>query len=144
MDDDGTFELLDAGPNQTTPYTDWNFEVMPTVSVRVTDDDGAQDEASHTATFPPMAFVSADPSFGFPPLEVEFDASSSFDPDGGLIVQYDWDLDDDGTYELIDQGPVVNETFETPGSYEVWVRVTDDEGEVGEGPGFVFVQEPTS
>jgi hypothetical protein len=143
LDDDGTYEIIDGGPTQTTPYTDWEFTELPTAWVRVTDDDGAQDETSHTATFPPFAEVFPTPNFVPSPVDVTWDATPSWDPDGGSIVQYDWDLNYDGLFEIIDGGPTQVVPYESDGSYNITVRVTDDEGEVGVADGFLFLTTPT-
>lgn len=63
---------------------------------------------------------------------IELDASGSFDPDGGLIENYEWDLNNDGVYgDTYDSGtdshPVIS--FDSEGTYPVNLRVTDDEGD---------------
>lgn len=63
---------------------------------------------------------------------VEFDASGSYDPDGGSIVSYEWDFDGDGTYgDAYDSGTDINPTitFSEQGTQEVDLLVTDDEAE---------------
>ncbi|MFH1675956.1 MAG: PKD domain-containing protein [bacterium] len=62
---------------------------------------------------------------------IEFDASGSYDPDGGSIVSYEWDFDGDGTYgdpynAGTDENPI--KIFTDFGTYEIDVLVTDDEG----------------
>jgi len=62
----------------------------------------------------------------FSPQEGEpvvFDASSST-PDGGNIVNYEWDFGD--SYK--DSGKIVTHTYATPGNYIVTLNVTDSEG----------------
>ncbi len=64
--------------------------------------------------------------------DIEFDASASYDPDGGSIVSYEWDFDGDGTYgDAYDSGTDVNPTlkFNYAGTFDVDVRVTDDESD---------------
>jgi PKD repeat protein len=56
---------------------------------------------------------------------ITFDASSSYDPDGGTIVSYEWDFGD-GTS---DTGQIVTHAYDAAGSYFVTLTVTDDEGE---------------
>ena len=139
MDNDGTFETTNGGPTQDMDYFDWEFLTVPVVGVRVTDDDGAQDETYASTLFPPLGIVLPTPSFGSAPLDVTWDASTSWDPDGGSIVQYDFDLDGDDTYEYIDQGPTLLVPYSVSGFYMIQVRVTDDEGEIGYGYGSIFV-----
>lgn len=75
----------------------------------------------------PTAAISADPTEGEPPLDVEFDASESSDLDGE-IVRYEWDFEGDGTYEA-DTGATatIGHNYPSPGAYPATVRVTDDQ-----------------
>lgn len=73
------------------------------------------------------ASFDATPDSGEIPLTVQFDASASYDPDGE-IVAYDWDMDNDGRYDDA-EGEEVEYTFEQEGSFEVSLRVTDNNGE---------------
>lgn len=56
---------------------------------------------------------------------VTFDASASFDVDG-RIVAYVWDFDGDGSPDA--EGVVVEHVFAEPGTYDVTLTVTDDDG----------------
>jgi len=71
------------------------------------------------------ALFTIDPSEGRVPLEVIFDASESFDPDGE-IVMYEWDFDGNGDFE--GEGEVTTYTYETAGEYEASLRLTDSNG----------------
>ena len=70
----------------------------------------------------PVASFLANPTSGLAPLEVYFDASGSNDPDGS-IVSYEWNYGD-GT----DSGVTTIHTYNTPGTYNVILTVTDDNG----------------
>ena len=70
---------------------------------------------------PPRASFTATPDSGQAPLEVEFDASASHDPDG-TITAYDWDFGDGGT----GSGATVSHAYEEPGSYTAQLTVTDN------------------
>jgi len=73
-----------------------------------------------------------------PPCTVIFDATSST----GNIVSFDWDFGDGNTAE----GPIVEHTFEDPGTYEVSLVVTDDSGSTDEAMKTIVVgsgTEPT-
>jgi PKD repeat protein len=64
---------------------------------------------------------------------IVFDGSQSYDPDNDPpatdgIVQFEWDWDNDGTYEELWTEPEAKHTWLTPGTYYVQLRVTDDEG----------------
>ncbi|MFG1685233.1 beta-propeller fold lactonase family protein [Nonomuraea sp. NPDC049269] len=58
-------------------------------------------------------------------LEARFDASTSSDPDGN-VVRYDWAFGD-GTV-LRDGGPRPTHRFPAPGTYQVTLVITDDQG----------------
>lgn len=62
---------------------------------------------------------------------LKFDASLSYDLDGE-IVQYAWDLNSDGIFELVAMEPVVYKRYKDPGIYRVTLRVTDEWGGSGE------------
>ncbi len=131
LDGDGTFDF-DTG---TTPTTNANFtqvgEYHP--SVRVTDNDSLSDTATVTITVLepnvlPVAAITSDFTTGVAPLSVTLDASTSTDSDG-TIVNYEWDLMGDGTFEL-DTSEVSSFSYiyTVNGIYNPAVRVTDDRG----------------
>jgi len=68
--------------------------------------------------------------------EVNFDASSSFDPDGE-ITSYLWDFGDDNTSEEIT--PV--HIYSTVGTYTVTLTVTDDQGDTGSDSCIITVED---
>ncbi|OLE23037.1 MAG: hypothetical protein AUG44_23225 [Actinobacteria bacterium 13_1_20CM_3_71_11] len=64
---------------------------------------------------------------------VRLDASGSFAPGGGLITRYEWDFDNDGTYDASNTDPVLTHVYHsTVGPQliltKVGLRVTDDHG----------------
>ncbi len=71
----------------------------------------------------PAATASPNPQFAEEP--VTFDDDGSSDPDGGIIEKYEWDWNNDGTYEA--EGAHVQHTWTSAGTYTVQFRVTDDE-----------------
>ncbi|HET6998394.1 MAG TPA: PQQ-dependent sugar dehydrogenase [Solirubrobacterales bacterium] len=72
----------------------------------------------------PVARLTASPEWGPTPLEdVELDASSSSDPNGEPL-SFEWDLDDNGTFET-DGGEKRTQTFFGSDNDEVAVRVSD-------------------
>ena len=73
------------------------------------------------------AYFTASPEGGELPLEVHFDATGSYDPDGE-IVSYEWDFDGDGSFDD-GEGEEIDHTFTQEGDYEVSLRVTDNSGE---------------
>ena len=60
---------------------------------------------------------------------MEFNASQSYDPDGGIIVTYKWDFESDGTIDAY--GMVVVHKYTSSGTYNVTLTIIDDEGQVG-------------
>ncbi|MBT7483751.1 PKD domain-containing protein, partial [Candidatus Peregrinibacteria bacterium] len=73
------------------------------------------------------AHFDAYPTSGAIPLTVSFDATESSDPDGE-IVEYEWDLDGDGSFDDGDELEM-EYTYEQYGTYTVKLRVTDNNGE---------------
>ncbi|MEZ5339181.1 MAG: PKD domain-containing protein [bacterium] len=132
FDGDGVADFVD-----NLPTVDYTFTENSTFNVSVTIEDNDGGRASKQATvivtngagnWPPSARISAVPVKGAPPLDVQFDGGLSFDPDG-VIVRYEWDLNDDGTYER-DTGASarISNVFNESKAYNVWLRVTDDSG----------------
>jgi PKD repeat protein len=75
----------------------------------------------------PTAVASADPLTGDSPLIVTFSAEESTDPDG-KIVRWQWDFENDGTYDWSSttSGTVTHEY--AAGEYTAKLLVTDDDG----------------
>jgi len=57
---------------------------------------------------------------------ISLDASGSFDPDGEIVL-FEWDLDNDGEFDDA-TGPTTDVTFDSPGTFTIGLKVTDDEG----------------
>ena len=68
----------------------------------------------------PIALFTADPAEGIAPLTVQFDASTSYDPDG-TIRSYDWLFGDGGT----GSGMYASHTYTIAGTYTVTLTVKD-------------------
>lgn len=76
--------------------------------------------------FPPVANFTIDRTPALIGQNVVFDADSSVDRDGD-IVKYEWDLNNDGIYEVRSTAiTVANRVFATPGTHPVRLRVTDN------------------
>jgi PKD repeat protein len=73
---------------------------------------------------PPVACFSAFPTSGNAPLDVNFDASCSYDPEN-LGLTYSWTFGDGGS----DTGVAPFYTYYTPGSYSARLTVTDNLGQ---------------
>ena len=78
----------------------------------------------------PTARFTATPSTGPAPLTVNFNAAASTDPDLDAL-DFDWDLDGNGSYEIVDGGATRSTTYTTAGTRVVGLRVRDAFG--GEG-----------
>lgn len=101
-----------------------------TVTLTVTDNDLAASTYSKNITaapsepdmHPPIAFFNAQPSQGYVPLTVDFDASGSTDSDG-VIINYAWDFGDGhaGT------GMETSHQYTSPAIYVVTLTVTDND-----------------
>lgn len=72
---------------------------------------------------PPSAYLSTNATQGTAPLAINFDGSSSSDPDGE-ITDYQWNFGDGET----GRGRKVQHVYKNPGSYTATLTVTDDDG----------------
>jgi len=79
-----------------------------------------------SANQPPVAVATANPTNGSAPLTVNFNGTSSSDPDGDAIT-YAWDLDGDGLYDDSTAAQTTY-TYTQGGSYTTRLRVTDSRG----------------
>ncbi len=99
-----------------------------TVSLTVTDNEGATDTAATTATISDIVNQppSADPDGPYSASVnemIQFDGSGSTDPDG-TIVSYDWDFGDGNA----GTGMSPTHSYAMAGTYVVSLTVTDDKG----------------
>lgn len=88
----------------------------------------AQVVISVAANTPPIADLKANPTSGNAPLNVRFDASGSYDPDfSDTIASYTFRFGD-GSADLTTGAPVVNHTYQVPGTYAARLVVKDSRG----------------
>jgi len=78
---------------------------------------------------PPVADADIHPIWQLPGGPIEFVDRGSYDPDGGAIVKYEWDWDNDAIFD--EEGASASHTWDSVGTYYVQFRVTDDEGDTG-------------
>jgi PKD repeat protein len=83
----------------------------------------------------PIAVMTYSPSVTFTDEVVQFDASSSYDPDG-TIESYSWDFGDGNTAT----GANVIHSYEENGEYAITLTVTDNEGLVSGKTGIQLVK----
>lgn len=77
----------------------------------------------------PIAIIGADPISGEAPLDVQFSGSSSFDPDGTIIL-FEWNFDDGS---VVESGQSPSHEFGTGGTFNVLLTVTDNFGKKDTG-----------
>jgi hypothetical protein len=145
IDNDGTFDLTTVPPVCTATvvggYPDTGSDYSQVVVLRVTDNDGITDDDSSlvnitTGNLPPVADPGG-PYLGAIGEAITLDGSGSFDPNAGEptcgdIVQYEWDLDGNGTFETDGGGsPTYVYTWTTAYNGDIGLRVTDDCGAQG-------------
>jgi PKD repeat protein len=110
-----------------------------TARLTVTDDDGAKDLTIQTIQVHQAAITAsfvANPTSGESPLSVDFDASSSFDPDGESIT-YAWRFGDGAT----GNGVVAGHTYYTAGIYAVLLTVRNGSGDQDQATATIAVSE---
>lgn len=76
----------------------------------------------------PIPVMQATPSSGTAPLTVQFNASQSYDTDPGDTLTFLWDLEGDGHFHAENSGVTQSFTYTTPGTYNVRLQVTDNNG----------------
>ncbi|MBN1348827.1 PKD domain-containing protein [candidate division KSB1 bacterium] len=113
--------------NPTHTYTD---NKTYTVTVKVTDKDGGMGQAQTTAN---ISNANPVPNAGGPytgriqqPVAL---TGSANDPGTDDTHTYQWDTNNDGSYDL--NGQSVNAYFSSPGNHTVKLKVTDDDGGSG-------------
>ncbi len=102
-----------------------------TITLIVTDSDGGTDSDSATviiASTPPTADAGG-PYSGDEGTPIAVDGTASTDV-GGTIVQWEWDCDSDGTYDVVSIAGVGSTCeYADEGNFVVTLRVTDDDGD---------------
>ena len=111
------------------------------ITLTVTDDKGKTASTSNTIVIrenlSPTASFSATPTTGEAPLTVAFDASTSADPDGS-ITSYTWNFGDGASGSEVR----TSRTYNTPGTFNITLTVTDDKEKTGFATQTIYVSEP--
>jgi PKD repeat protein len=88
---------------------------------------------------PPVARIATGRRTGTAPVALTFDGSTSFDVDGDPL-SYEWRFTLDGTLYAMASDSVISQTFDTPGTYQVTLTVSDGRGGSSTaGPEFVTI-----
>jgi PKD repeat protein/KaiC/GvpD/RAD55 family RecA-like ATPase len=124
----GYFWDFGDGTNTTSMTTNHSYQDNGnyTVSLTVTDDDGATDSTNSSKTVhnkPPAASFIKSPETAYTAQSTAFNASDSYDPDG-TIMEYFWDFGDG----INATGIIVNHAYTENGTYTVTLTVTDNDG----------------
>ena len=132
---DGIYDWSSATSGNTT----YNYTTVGTYQAvfRVTDDNGLTDTATAATTVvragppgSPTATASATPTSGNAPLTVNFNGTAT-DPDNAIVL-YEWDFDNDGTYEWSSAASGnTSHTYNAAGTHVASFRVTDETGYTG-------------
>ncbi|MFD1686725.1 malectin domain-containing carbohydrate-binding protein [Halobellus litoreus] len=125
--DDGTLDLTITDVSDDNSANLFAIEVLEATG-------GAANQA-------PNASVTASATDVETGQSIDFDASGSNDPDGS-IASYEWDFDGDGTTDAT--GAQASHAFQSAGTYQVNLTVTDDDGAIASTQQTVSVSEPTS
>ena len=129
-DNDGVYDEEGADVYHSWETTDTQY-----IQFRVTDDQMETGELAEPLTINienalPTAVAEANQATAFTDEPIDFDASESHDNDcgGESIVLYEWDWENDGEFDGLPQvKPFDSHAYDSPGVYEVMLRVTDDE-----------------
>jgi len=112
-----------TGVTTSNSYTE---DGVYTVTLTVTDDDGDIGSANSTITVsnrPPVASFTESATMVLTGETIQFDASSSYDPDG-TISSYLWSFGDGST----GTGKIVDHWYADDGTYTVTLTVVDNDG----------------
>ena len=149
VDRDGTVHVADAGRDRVVSFaadgaTSWGalpafagVTALATdcrASVYVVDAGRGLVRRFGRAGAPPPPCAAPVASFVATPAPVVagepvlLDASAS-DDDDGTVTRWDWDLDDDGCFEVSRAAATLTRAFDAAGTVPVTLRVTDDDGQ---------------
>lgn len=123
----GRFVISSAGSHGTPQLERRRIEMSPRVGIGQSVGTGPNFGPGTSLSQSPIPRFVIRPGVPQTGETVDFDASGSSDPDGS-ITTYEWDFDDDGSFEQTHSNPTAFYTFTSPGSHNVTLRVTDNAG----------------
>jgi PKD repeat protein len=139
LDNDGAYD--DATGNEATKQ--FFLVGTYTVGLQVMDNEGEIDTATKTVTVSQAPNDPPSAAFRFAPASPKTNETITFTSeatdDGGIALE-EWDLDNDGAYDMT--GSEIQFAYPTPDSYTVRLRVTDDKGARSSTTKTVTVSEP--
>ena len=143
----GTKSLSLSGLTYSTTYKIWVNATDPTGSGNYTrnwytfttknssDGDGGGSDGAEIPNKKPIANASAGaPYQGFVNIEILFDGSASYDPDG-TITKYEWSFGDNTT--ATEATPT--HTYQKEGNYTVTLTVTDNNGNTSQNTTYALI-----
>jgi PKD repeat protein len=132
FDGDGTYDFSSPGAGSTPHDYTAAGSFYPTL--RVTDDAGLATTsqlnvaaANPGGSGPAPNMTYNPPDGGAAPLVVQFDGSTSTDADG-TIVDYAWDFDGDGVWDIHGAETMPQHTYPNAGTFYPRLRVIDNDG----------------
>ena len=138
------------GASATGATTTHAYRLRGSYVVRLTvrDPDNASTQAALTVNItdvavnrPPVAIIGTGPRSGSAPTSITFDGRGSYDPDDDPIA-FEWEFELNGDIVDTRDGALITQVFDTVGTYEVRLRVTDNDGaESMDGPEMVQIVE---
>jgi YD repeat-containing protein len=142
LDGNGSYETSTG----TTPTVTKAYATPGTyqIGLRVTDNEGSTATATSPLTVqqPPTASFTLSPNPSQQGQTVTFNGAASSDPDG-TVVKYEWDLDGNGTFETnTGTTPTTTKSYPTGGTYQIGLRVTDNNGATGQTTKALNVHRP--
>ncbi len=144
FDDSGEFDLTDPIASLTWQFLGGSPPPAPHTECGIdpTEDElGCEEYSLCPVNEDPSVVLTADPTFGEAPLEVQFDASNAEDTDGE-IVSFTWDFGDGSDPQELEAQ--TSYSYEAAGDYTVTVTVTDNEGGTATDDVLIRVDPPVS
>lgn len=130
MDNDGVFEI-DNGSNTTLSYTYEQEGIFP-VKLRAVDNHGLGTEMDFSVNVKtnhlPIAQAMCNAPVGNAPHYTRIGFGEAYDRDGYLTL-FEFDADNDGVFEFVSSNSYwAYHTYEEPGEYRAFIRLTDNDG----------------
>lgn len=138
----GELVSITASPNGNSQFDGWAGDCVgasPSISVTMNRSRNCYARFSAPGlSAPPVAAFAATPNPAVVGENVSFDATASTDDVG--ITTYDWNFDDDGTFDA--NGATTVAVYDSVGSFTARLRVTDGDGQTDEATQQIVVRNP--